>query len=87
MRRDEMKARRLAEGSVGAAEGRDAGASTASAQQPHVTQIGGQAPSSEPSDSPPIAMVQGSAVTRLVTPETLNVRTATKRAKATRCKV
>ena len=48
--------------------------SAAWAQQPHVTQIGGQSPSSRPGCSEP---VQGSPTTDLETPEALKVSNAT----------
>ena len=48
--------------------------SAARAQHPHVTQAGGQLLSSLPAGS---LAVQGSALTRLTTPEALNVSSAT----------
>ena len=49
-------------------------ASAACAQHPHVTQVGGQAPSSWPGRS---YAVHGSFATRLTTPEALNVNNPT----------
>jgi len=48
--------------------------STAWAQQPHVTQVGGHVPSARPDCSSP---VHGSDSSKLDTPETLNVSNAT----------
>jgi hypothetical protein len=48
--------------------------SAARTQHPHVTQVGGQAVSFPPDGS---LTVQGSALTRLTTPEALNVSNAT----------
>ena len=56
--------------------------SAARAQHPHVTQAGGQLLSLLPAGS---LAVQGSALTRLTTPEALNVSNATMMARANRC--
>jgi len=55
--------------------------SAARAQHPHVTQAGGQLLSLLPAGS---LAVQGSALTRLTTPEALNVSSATMMARANR---
>ena len=55
--------------------------SAAWAQQPHVTQVGGQALSLLPAGS---LVVQGSARTRLTTPDALNVSNETMMARANR---
>jgi len=55
--------------------------SAARAQHPHVTQAGGQLLSLLPAGS---FAVQGSALTKLTTPEALNVRSATMNARANR---
>ena len=52
--------------------------SAAWAQQPQVTQVGGQAPSSLPARSD---VVQGSSTTRLVNPEAVTARAPTTRAR------
>jgi hypothetical protein len=53
--------------------------STAWAQQPHVTQVGGHVPSARPDCSSP---VQGSDSSKLDTPEALNVNNPTMIARA-----